>query len=126
MKDKRIWVGTNDQLISGVYKKMDVMFRGEAASIIVFRHDDQCLAYLNLCVHMPRELDCQRSTIFDLSGKFLRCSFHGIVYHPLTGESISTLCNGEKLTAIRLLQYETGVWLNDKRVKPGVNLAVID
>jgi nitrite reductase/ring-hydroxylating ferredoxin subunit len=67
---------------------------------------------------MPRELDCQKDMVFDESGKFLRYSMHGIVYDPVTGESLSTMCNGEKLTPVRIQEDDAGIWIKDKRVKP--------
>ena len=66
---------------------------------------------------MPRELDCERDMIFDETGQYLRCSMHGIVYEPRTGESVSTMCNGERLTSVRVIEDEEGIWFNDKRVK---------
>lgn len=117
-RDRRIWVAASEQLRDGDYLRIDVQFAGEPASVLVFRFDGQCLAYRNLCVHMPRPLDCERDMIFDASGRKLRCSMHGIVYDPLSGASQSTMCNGEKLTPVRLLEDEEGIWINDKRVRP--------
>tara|TARA_R110002050_G_scaffold25982_2_gene68914 strand:- start:620 stop:841 length:222 start_codon:yes stop_codon:yes gene_type:complete len=67
---------------------------------------------------MPRRLDCEKDMIFDRSGKNLRCSMHGIIYDPVSGESISAICNGEKLTPVKVLENDDGVWITDKRVKP--------
>lgn len=97
---------------------MDVVYAGAPSSVIVFRFNGKCMAYRNLCVHMPRELDGEKNTIFDETGKYLRCSMHGIVYDPMTGESLSTMCNGISLTPVRILEDEEGVWIKDKRVKP--------
>lgn len=85
--------------------------------MVVFRHEGKCLAYRNLCVHMPRQLDCEKATIFDETGKHIRCSMHGILYDPFTGESISTICQGERLTAVKILEDDNGIWIVDKRVK---------
>lgn len=67
---------------------------------------------------MPRELDCENDMIFDETGQYLRCSMHGIVYDPLTGESLSTLCNGQRLTSVRVMEDETGIWIKDRRLRP--------
>ena len=69
------------------------------------------LAYRNLCVHMPRTLDCEQNTIFDASGRYLRCSMHGIVYDPMNGESKSDICRGQRLTAIDVVEDGDGVWI---------------
>lgn len=114
---KRLWVCASDQLAEGKYKRIDALYADEPSSVLVFRHQGQCLAYRNLCVHMPRTLDCEKDMIFDETGQNLRCSMHGIIYHPITGESLSTMCNGEKLTPVTVQEDEEGVWIRDKRVK---------
>lgn len=116
--NKRLWICNSEQLAEGVYRRMEVTYSGKPSSVLVFRFNGQCLAYRNLCVHMPRELDCEKNTIFDMTGQKLRCSMHGIVYDPVTGESLSTMCNGERLTSVRTQEDEQGVWIRDKRVKP--------
>ncbi len=84
--------------------------------MFIFRHQGRCIAYHNLCVHMPRKLDCESNVIFDETGQFLRCSMHGIVYEPLTGASISSICNGERLTSIEIEEDQEGIWITDRRV----------
>ena len=116
-KDKRIWVASCEQLQPGSYKKLNVFYKDLPKSIIILNYKGTYLAYLNQCVHMIRPLDYEQNHIFDQTGHYLRCAFHGIVYDPYTGESVSTMCNGEKLTSIRLYQDGRELWLNDKRVK---------
>lgn len=113
----RLWVAASDQLAEGAYLRIAVAYTGEPISVLVFRYQGQCLAYRNRCVHMPRELDCEKNGIFDATGRYLRCSMHGIVYDPLTGASVSTLCTGERLTPIDLVEDETGIWIEDMRVR---------
>ncbi|MGB1110103.1 MAG: Rieske (2Fe-2S) protein [Gammaproteobacteria bacterium] len=79
------FVCTQAELIAGEYKRIEVIHEAAPASVIVFRRKSQCFAYLNHCVHMPRTLDCEKPTIFDVTGRFLRCSMHGIVYDPESG-----------------------------------------
>jgi len=113
-----LWVCQSDQLREGNYKQIEVAYRNEPSSVVVFRYQGNCLAYRNLCVHMPRTLNCEKDMIFDDSGRYLRCSMHGIVFDPITGESVSEICKGDKLTPVRLLENEQGVWICDKRVRP--------
>ena len=115
--DARLWVATSEQLAEGAYLRMAVAYTGEPISVLVFRYQGRCLAYRNRCVHMPRELDCEKNGIFDATGQYLRCSMHGIVYDPITGESVSTLCTGERLTPIDIVEDETGIWIEDMRVR---------
>lgn len=114
---RRLWVCSSDQLVEGSYRRIEASYSGETSSVIVFRYKGSCLGYRNLCVHMPRELDCEKDMIFDATGRNLRCSMHGIVYDPITGRSISTMCTGQQLTPVRILEDEEGIWINDKRVK---------
>lgn len=115
---RKIEICTEDMLGEKEFLTIPVIYRNKAESSIVFRLDGQVLAYLNRCVHMPRRLDCERKTIFDESGRHLRCSMHGIVYNPFTGESISTMCHGERLTRIKILRENDKIYFVDKRVRP--------
>lgn len=118
LRDQRFWIGHSEQLVDGAYLRIDATYAGDPISLLVFRYKGQCLAYRNLCVHMPRELDCENDMIFDETGQLLRCSMHGIVYDPLTGESLSTLCNGQRLTPVRVMEDAEGIWIKDRRVRP--------
>jgi nitrite reductase/ring-hydroxylating ferredoxin subunit len=60
----------------------------------------------------------KKNTVFDATGKYLRCSMHGIVYDPVTGASVSSICTGERLTPIGIMEDEQGIWIMDRRVKP--------
>lgn len=114
---RAIHVCESDELREGEYRKLEVIYAGESSSVVVFRFKGRPFAFRNLCVHMPRTLDCERDMIFDDGGNNLRCSMHGITYDPVTGESLSEICRGKKLTPIKLYEDESGVWLRDKRIK---------
>ena len=116
--NENLWVSTSENLRDGCYLKKEVYYAGEIISVIVIRHKGKCFAYRNLCLHMPRELDCIEDKIFDDSGQYLRCSMHGIVYDPSTGESASEICYKKRLTPIELMENEQGIWLIDRRVRP--------
>lgn len=94
-----------------------MLFKGEQQTAIVLRHGGQVYAYLNQCVHMVRRLDCVQDEIFDEQQEHLRCSMHGIVYDPTTGESLSVLCSGERLESLRATEFDGQVYIIDKRVK---------
>lgn len=103
---QEITVCRSNELGEKGYVIIDVIDCGKPHSAIVLRYQGKLYAYLNQCVHMPRRLNCERDTVFDADRKLLRCSMHGIVYQPDTGESRSTLCQGEKLTALRLREED--------------------
>ena len=103
------------ELADGQHRKLTLTFEGREECLLL-RFDGQIYAYINLCVHMPRRLDGEEPKVFDPTGRYLRCSMHGIVYTPQTGASISTMCEGERLRAVD--SYEDGgeVGIADFRV----------
>jgi nitrite reductase/ring-hydroxylating ferredoxin subunit len=92
-----------------------IQYRGERRSAILVRFKGVVYGYLNQCVHMPRALDCEHSDIFDESGRYLQCSMHSICYDPVSGESLSEICAGKKLTALKVREEGEWVYLVDKR-----------
>lgn len=113
---EKIAVCRSDELADRSYRIVDIAFRGKPHSAIVLRYRGKVHAYLNQCVHMVRRLDCERDAIFDADHERLRCSMHGIVYDPQTGESLSTLCAGDRLTPLRVQESDGLVALVHKHV----------
>lgn len=113
--NNRLYVCKSIELGEREYLAFDLMYAGELQPIIVIRFNEIAYAYINRCVHMPRKLNCERDNIFNDCGNFLRCSMHGIVYDPKTGASQSTMCNGEKLKALKVIEENGSIYLNDKR-----------
>jgi nitrite reductase/ring-hydroxylating ferredoxin subunit len=99
------------------HRVVSVLFKGRPHTAIVLRHRGRIYAYLNQCVHMVRRLDCMEDAIFDPRNEHLRCSMHGIAYDPATGESLSVLCAGERLEALRCTEIDQRVYIADKRVE---------
>jgi nitrite reductase/ring-hydroxylating ferredoxin subunit len=115
--DKRkLPVCASADLADRQHRIIPVLFKHEPQSAIVLRHGGQVYAYLNQCVHMVRRLDCIHDAVFDAEHEHLRCSMHGIVYDPATGESLSVLCAGERLEPLRSMEIDGQVYLVDKRV----------
>jgi nitrite reductase/ring-hydroxylating ferredoxin subunit len=85
--DRQLLVCASDAPAEKNYLIVDLLYRGAPHSGSVFRYNGEVFACLNQCVHMPRALNCERDTIFDEQRELLRCSMHGIVYDPVTGES---------------------------------------
>lgn len=111
-----VWICSSTQLPEGSYRKIQVAHDGQHTPVVIFRYQGRCLAFKNQCVHMPRALDCEEDMIFDATGRFLRCSMHGIVYDPVSGESRSEICHGQRLTAIGTREDAQGVWIDDHHV----------
>ncbi|ALG68138.1 Rieske (2Fe-2S) protein [Beggiatoa leptomitoformis] len=118
MKTQEEWVKvcTSDKLKEGRHVIREAHYEGVLESIIICRFKGHCYAYINRCVHMPKRLNCEHDLIFDITGQFLRCSMHGIIYTPETGTSQSTMCHGEQLKAVKVTEIENMIYLSDKRV----------
>lgn len=116
-KRNALRICASSDLAEKAYLLSDITYNDEAHSAIIFRFKGQVYAYLNLCVHMPRQLNCERDTVFDDKKEMLRCSMHGIVYDPFTGESQSTMCHGEKLFALKVTETQGEIYFVDKKVK---------
>lgn len=114
MPVQAITVCKSDDLPEGRHLIVDVEYRGRPGSVIVLRFEGRAYAYLNKCVHMDRRLDCEHGAVFDPYNRFLRCSMHGIAYQPETGESLSEICLGKRLTALRLHEGQGRIVLLQK------------
>lgn len=117
MPIEEIVVCTNETLDNNDFVIVDIEYFKKKHSAIVFRYLGRVYAYLNQCVHMPRQLNCEKNTVFDKDRKFLRCSMHGIVYDPVSGKSVSTMCNGQKLVPLRCKNIDNQIVLSQKHVK---------
>lgn len=104
------------QLADGMHIKRKMLFEGRDEECLVFRFKGAVFAYINRCVHMPRPLDCQQDLVFDHTGRYLRCSMHGIVFTPETGTSISTMCEGQQLRTVEISEENGRICITDFRV----------
>lgn len=112
----KLAVCPSERLGNGQHLKRAVTFEGRDDECLIVRFDGQVYAYINRCVHMPRRLDCEAPQVFDHSGRYLRCTMHGIVYTPENGASVSTMCEGERLRALDILEENGQISLADFRV----------
>lgn len=103
-------------LANGQHRKLSLIFEGREEEFLLLRFDGVVYAYLNCCVHMSRRLDCDDARVFDHTGRYLRCSMHGIVYTPQTGASVSAICEGEQLRAVAVYESDGEVGIADFQV----------
>lgn len=112
----RIAVGPSGMLAEGGHLKRQMLFEGRAEECLFVRFDGKVYAYINRCVHMPRRLDGEEDRVFDHTGRYLRCSMHGIVYTPETGTSVSAMCEGDQLRAVDVYEEDGEIGIADFRV----------
>jgi nitrite reductase/ring-hydroxylating ferredoxin subunit len=116
MKEK-ILIATTAQLQGISYLRIAVELNRRQTSAIVFSWKGKYRAYINHCMHMQRPLDCQEDTVFDKDGKLLRCSMHGFVFDPESGECLSPVCSDQRLQSLKLQETDGNIYCLEKRLK---------
>jgi nitrite reductase/ring-hydroxylating ferredoxin subunit len=114
---RRIRVCAADDLAEGHHLGIEVRYEDAVQAVVLFRYQGRVYAYLNRCLHMGQPLDAEAGGIFDESGTHLRCSVHGVVYDPASGECASPLCSGERLKPVRLIEEDGAIFITDKRAQ---------
>ncbi len=86
-------------------------YNGASVPAFAVRYDGRVHAYLNICAHVPVELDWIEGEFFDKSGLYLVCTTHGATYEPDTGFCVMGPCKGEHLVALRVTEHNGKVYL---------------
>jgi nitrite reductase/ring-hydroxylating ferredoxin subunit len=120
MATKLIPICTRPELDNTSFLIRPIYFKKKPTSAIVFAFEGTAYAYINHCMHMNRPLNCEQDTVFDESKKYLRCSMHGFIFDPKTGECQSPVCLGQRLHSLRLEELDGTLYFNEK------HLALID
>jgi nitrite reductase/ring-hydroxylating ferredoxin subunit len=93
-----------------------ILLKNKPTSAIIFAFEENVYAYVNHCMHMHRPLNCEQDAIFDETGKYLRCSMHGFIFDPKTGECQSPVCLGQRLQALRLENIDGMLYFSEKHL----------
>ncbi|MGR9107301.1 MAG: Rieske (2Fe-2S) protein [Gammaproteobacteria bacterium] len=112
---QKIFVVSADRFSEKEHLVFDLLFDGNPGSALVFRFQGRVFGYLNRCVHIQSPLDCKGDQLFD--DDRLRCSRHGLIYQPETGEAVSALCQGKRLTRIRVKEISGSIFISDSRAR---------
>ncbi len=119
MQDSKLKViGPIEDLRHVSYLTRKISFKGQTTSALIFLFNGQAYSYVNHCMHMHRPLNCEQDAIFDDTGKYLRCSMHGFIFDPTTGECQSPVCLGQRLQALRLQQHDGILYFAEKHLTP--------
>jgi len=111
-------VCASETLAEQAFLIVELCYEERPESAIVLRYRGQAYAYLNRCVHMAKRLDVEDGKLFDAEWNLLRCSMHGLVFDPQSGECLSQLCGGERLCALKLVESDGRIVLRDRRLAP--------
>ena len=110
-------VCTYQELHEAGYLMWEIKFKNQPVSAIIFAFEGIAYAYINHCMHMHRPLNCEQDAIFDETGKYLRCSMHGFIFDPKTGECQSPVCFGQHLQALRLEEIDDTLYFAEKHLQ---------
>ena len=114
--DKLKPVCTRDELNDTSYLIRQITYKKQPVSAIIFAFEDNAYAYVNHCMHMHRPLNCEQDAIFDETGKYLRCSMHGFIFDPKTGECQSPVCFGQRLQSLRMEEIDGTLYFAEKHL----------
>ncbi|PPK70038.1 nitrite reductase/ring-hydroxylating ferredoxin subunit [Methylobacter tundripaludum] len=107
---------TRDELDKASYLTRKICFKKQPVSAIIFAFEGSVYAYVNHCMHMHRPLNCEQDAIFDETGLYLRCSMHGFIFDPKTGECQSPVCLGQRLQSLRLKEIDGVLYFAEKHL----------
>jgi nitrite reductase/ring-hydroxylating ferredoxin subunit len=107
---------TRDELNAASFLIRPIQFKKHATSAIIFAFEGVAYAYINHCMHMHRPLNCEEDNVFDETNKYLRCSMHGFIFDPKTGECQSPVCLGQRLQSLRLEEIEGVLYFAEKHL----------
>ncbi|RIZ69639.1 MAG: Rieske (2Fe-2S) protein [Methylococcales bacterium] len=107
---------TREELENVSFLTRAIHYKKQSVSAIIFLFENNGYAYVNICMHMQRPLNCEQHAIFDETGQYLRCSMHGFVFDPKTGECQSPVCLGQRLQALRLQEIDSVFYFAEKHL----------
>jgi nitrite reductase/ring-hydroxylating ferredoxin subunit len=116
VNDKLKQICTRRELHEENFLIRNILYKKQTVSAIIFAFEDKAYAYVNHCMHMHRPLNCEQNAIFDDTEKYLRCSMHGFIFDPKTGECQSPVCFGQRLQALRLEQIDGTLYFAEKHL----------
>ncbi|MDZ7923255.1 MAG: Rieske 2Fe-2S domain-containing protein [Marinagarivorans sp.] len=64
--------------------------------------EDKVKAYINSCPHLSIPLEWQKHDFLEPDSGLIRCSTHGALFLPSTGECVSGPCVGDALTPVAI------------------------
>jgi nitrite reductase/ring-hydroxylating ferredoxin subunit len=70
---------------------------------LVVVHENQVHAFINSCPHLAIPLEWQEHDFWDEDTGLIRCSNHGALFLPDTGECVSGPCFGQTLQPVSIV-----------------------
>ena len=79
---------------------------------LVLMHEGQVKAYINRCPHLSIPLEWEEHAFVDQDTGLIRCSTHGALFMPDSGECVSGPCYGDKLQAVAIHESNGIIYLS--------------
>lgn len=97
----------------------EVLEWGRSASAFAVRYDDEVVAYLNQCAHVPTQMDWVPGKFWDQDKRFIICAVHGALYDPPNGLCVMGPCTGKRLVKLAVQERDQRVyWYPTDRIQP--------
>lgn len=97
----------------------DVREWGRDASAFAVRYDNEVVAYLNQCAHVPTQMDWEPGKFWDQDKRFIICAVHGALYDPPNGLCVGGPCAGKHLLKLEVQERDKQVhWYPTDRIQP--------
>lgn len=86
----------NSEIVKNATHSVDL----KGFPVILARHDDRLVAYVNACPHQFLPLDYRSANVISANGAMLRCSNHAAGFDLATGEGVEGHGEGCSLTPV--------------------------
>jgi len=116
VKQQQKPICTHLELNESSFLIRSICFKNQPTTAIIFAFEGVVYAYINHCMHMHKPLNCEQDAVFDETGKYLRCSMHGFIFDPKTGECQSPVCLGQRLKSLRLEDRNGLLYFTEKHL----------
>ena len=83
--------------------------------VLVVEHGGVRRAYINSCPHQFIPLETFPDWVFDEERRHLVCSGHFAEFVPETGLCVQGPCEGESLTALKIVERDGAIYLDEPR-----------
>ncbi len=106
-------IGQSEDLQEGgLGLRFVVRFAGaeESRPAFAVRVGNEVRAYLNLCAHVPVEMDLPEQHFLDESGLYVVCATHGAMYDAQTGGCVGGPCRGAGLIPVPVQERDGKIW----------------
>jgi nitrite reductase/ring-hydroxylating ferredoxin subunit len=90
-------------------------FEREGQRLLAIRKEGTLYVYQNRCPHRGIPLEWLPDQFLDSSGSLIQCATHGALFLIDSGECVAGPCAGQALRALRCIEQDGTIWLQNVR-----------